>query len=109
MRADRADLVDKALAAVWGFTINQFECDWRGNFLLNIGDKIELETKDNTKVTSYILNDVIVYDGGLNEKTKWSYQETEETASNASNLGEILAQTFAKVDKVNKKIEMAIN
>ena len=109
LRADRADLVDKALAVVWGFTINQFECDWRGNFLLNIGDKIELETKDNTKVTSYILNDVIVYDGGLNEKTKWSYQETEETASNASNLGEILAQTFAKVDKVNKKIEMAIN
>ena len=58
LRDDVGTLVTKALAAVEGLTVNQFDCSWRGNFLLEIGDKIALITKDNLIVHSYVLNDI---------------------------------------------------
>jgi hypothetical protein len=110
MREDIADLVDNALAVVHGFTINQFDCSWRGNFLLEIGDKIALTTKDDKEVISYVINDAISYNGAFKQHTKWSYTENdEETAENPSTLGDALNLTFAKVDKVNKEISMAIS
>lgn len=107
LRDDIAALVDAALAAVGGLTINQFECNWRGSFILEMGDKISLTTKDNKKVYSYVLDDVISYDGAFKEKTRWNYgsEETEEE-TNPTNLGEALKMTFAKVDKVNKQIDI---
>ena len=109
LREDRATLLDNALAAVGGFTLNQFECDWHGNYLLEIGDKIALVTKDNSQTISYVLDDTIEYNGGISEKTKWSYEDNEnETDINSapSNLGDAIRQTYAKVDKANKEIEI---
>lgn len=91
-----------------GLTIQQFTCDWDGNYLLEVGDRIALERGDGSIVYSYILNDTITYDGSLSEITEWNYTEgSGETASNPSTLGEILNQTFAKVDKVNQRIDLA--
>ena len=105
LREDIGTLLNKAIAAVGGFTLNQFNCSWRGNYLLEIGDKIALVTKDNETVISFVLNDTVNYDGTLSESTEWSYAEDNaETASNPSNLGEALKQTFARVDKANKEI-----
>ena len=107
LREDIADLVDSALTAIGGITINQFECSWRGNFLLEIGDKIGLITKDNKKAISYLLDDVITYDGSLSEATRWNYIENEsETESNPTSLGDVIKRTYARVDKVNKQIEL---
>ena len=106
LRDDIDTLVNNALAAVGGMTINQFECEWRGDFSLEPGDKIALVTKDNKKANSYLLNDTITYDGGLVEKTEWSYSEQESATSNPTSLGEALKQTFARVDKANKQIEL---
>ena len=107
LREDIAALLETAIANVGGLTINQFNCKWRGNFLLEIGDKISLMTKDNKQVYSYLLDDVITYDGSFTQESKWSYTENkEETASNPATLGEALKQTFAKVDKVNKQIDI---
>nr|DAJ77162.1 MAG TPA: hypothetical protein [Caudoviricetes sp.] len=109
LREDRATLLDNALAAVGGFTLNQFECDWHGNYLLEIGDKIALVTKDNSQAISYVLDDTIEYNGGILEKTKWSYEDNEnETDINSAptNLGDAIRQTYAKVDKANKEIEI---
>ena len=107
LRQDIAALVDNALAAVGGLTINQFECDWRGNYLIEIGDKISLETKDGGTVYSYLLNDTITYDGVFAQYTQWQYEDNEnESIDNPTNLGEALLQTYAKVDKVNKQIEI---
>ena len=108
-REDRATLLDNALAAVGGFTLNQFECNWHGNYLLEIGDKIALVTKDGSQAISYVLDDTIEYNGGISEKTKWSYDynENENDINSApSNLGDSIKQTYAKVDKVNKEIEI---
>ncbi len=107
MREDIADLVDNALAAVGGTTIVPFNCSWRGNFLLEIGDKIALTTKDNAVIFSYLLNDSITYSGGLSQKSQWSHkEESGETATNPSTLGEALKQTYARVDKQNKQIDL---
>lgn len=107
LREDIATLVDNALAAVGGLTINQFECSWRGNFLLELGDKIALVTKENTTVTSYLLNDTVEYNGALSEKSSWHYTDNDnESATNPSSIGEALKQTFAKVDKANKEITL---
>ena len=101
-----ATLVENALAAIGGLTINQFDCSWRGNAALEVGDKIDLVTKDNNTVTSFVLNDTITYDGSLSEKTAWHYEDTAETAENPSTLGGILKQTYARVDKANAEIEI---
>lgn len=107
MRDDIGTLVDNAIAAIGGISINQFECTWRGNFALEIGDKVELVTKDNGAVNGFILSDTISYTGAMSQTTKWQEGDTTgTTASNPSNLGEALKQTYAKVDKVNKQIEM---
>lgn len=107
LREDIADVVETALEKVKGLTINQFSCSWRGNYLLEIGDKIALKTKDNKTVYSFLLDDTITYDGGMKENTQWSYTNNEdETATNPVSLGDALKQTYAKVDKANKQIEL---
>ena len=106
VRDDTDFLIDAALAAVGGMSICQFECSWRGNFLLELGDKITLATKDNDIVTSYVLDDVIEYNGTLQERTRWSYEDDVETESNPVSIGEAIKQTYAKVDKVNKEITL---
>lgn len=107
LREDIAELLDAAIDAVGGLTINQFSCSWRGNYLIEIGDKITLTTKDGGEVYSYLLNDKCSYSGGFSQSTEWSYEDNEgDTSSNANTLGEALKQTFAKVDKANKQIEI---
>lgn len=108
LRSDISDLVAKAFAAVKGLSINQFDCSWRGNFLLEIGDKIALVTKQDGTVHSYLLNDVMNYNGGFNATSQWHYtaSETEQANSNPATIGETLRETYTKVDKVNKRIEL---
>ena len=109
LREDITTLLNNALAASAGITISQFDCSWRGNFALEIGDKISIETKSGEMLTGYVLNDTLIYNGGLKEQTFWNFTEhTAETAANPVNLGEALKQTYAKVDKVNKTIELYV-
>ena len=110
MREDIGTLMDNAIGNVGGLTINQFECTWRGNFLLEIGDKISLTTKDNEVVNSYLLDDTITYNGAYTQKSKWQYADNEEeTAANPITIGEALKQTYAKVDKVNQQIDLVVS
>ena len=107
LREDTATLLDNALLAMGGLTINQFMLDWRGNYLLEIGDKIAITTKDNNTAYSYLLDDTITYDGTLSQKTQWEYAGSDiETANNPTSLGDALNKTFARVDKVNNEINI---
>ena len=106
LREDITDLVHNAVVAVGGLSISQFECKWRGNFYLEIGDKIQILGKDNSSAITYLLNDTLVYNGGLNQISSWKYKDSGETASNPTNLGEAIKQTYAKVDKQNKEITL---
>lgn len=107
LREDIADLLNKALTNIGGLTINQFEATWFGNYLLEIGDKIALTTKDDKTITSFVLDDTITFDGSLTQMTRWAYDENEgETETNPVTIGEALNQTYARVDKANKRIEL---
>lgn len=107
LREDIAILLDAAIAAVGGLTINQFTCKWRGNYLTEPGDKIGIVAKDGSTVISYLLDDKYTYNGGFSADTVWEYGENNgETATNPTTLGEMLKKTFAKVDKANQEIEM---
>ena len=106
LREDVASLIDAALASIGGLTINQFECNWRGCPAIEIGDKLGIITKDGTTAVSFLLNDTLEYDGSLKQLTQWQYENTGETESNPTSLGDALNKTFARVDKVNKEIEL---
>lgn len=98
-------ILNDILTALGDLTINQFELSWRGYPALEIGDKLDITTKDNATISAYVINDTISYNGAFSETTSWRYEDnTEETESNPTTLGEALKQTFAKVDKVNKEI-----
>lgn len=109
LRTDLDILLENAIAAIRNLTINQFDCSWRGNPILEVGDKIGLITYDDKTVNSFILNDVINYTGMLQETTSWRYNDNEvETEATPISLGDALNQTFAKVDKVNKEISLVV-
>ena len=106
LREDLAELLENALIKVAGTAITPFECSWRGNYLLEIGDKIGLITKDDTTAISYLLNDTLTFNGGLSQVSQWDNAENETTNTNPTTLGEVIKQTYAKVDKANKTIEL---
>jgi hypothetical protein len=107
LRNDIGDLVQAAINLVGDLTINQFTCSWRGNPLLEIGDKIEIVTKDDEKVQSYVFDDTISYNGAFSQATQWKYTGSDtETDSNPATLGDALRRTYAKVDKVSRNIEL---
>ena len=107
LREDIADLVDMAQDAVGGMTIEQFECEWFGNYLIEIGDKVGIIGKNKETVISYFLSDTLTYDGALAQRIEWAYDENEtETEANPATLGEVINQTTAKVDKANQEINL---
>lgn len=108
-KEDIGEVVENALANVDGMVISQFECEWRGNLPLEIGDKIEIKQVclDGCIQPAFVFDDVITFDGGYSQKTQWVYSDSDaETAANPTNIGEAISQTFAKVDKVNREISL---
>lgn len=107
LREDIATLVHNAVEAIGNISIEMLECKWRGDVSLEVGDKLQFITKDNKAVNTYLLNDVISYDGALSEKTIWKYSDNEsETATNPTSIGDALKQTYSRVDKQNREITL---
>lgn len=103
-----AERVNGMVDRIGNLTVNQFTTSWRGNYLIEIGDKIGIVTRDNETVCSYLLNDLIEYDGSLIQKTEWNYNDNNEneTASNPINITEKINQTYAKVNKIENRIDL---
>lgn len=107
LRTDIDTLLTQAMQQVADMSIPQFTCTWAGNHCLEIGDRIDIETESGDTIQGYLLDDTINYDGFLEEITKWEFSDNQnESASNPVTLGEKLNQTFARVDKANKQIEI---
>lgn len=106
LREDLPQLLENALDIMGGLTINQFECSWRGLPHIEPGDKIAMVAKDDSIVYSYLINDTLEYTGAFAQKTSWIYEDSGESESNPTSLGEALKLTFAKVDKANQNIEI---
>lgn len=109
-REDVADLVEAAKNNIGNLTINQFICSWRGNPNLEIGDRLMIQHKKGGLITTFLLNDVIHYDGTLNQETQWQYEPDEtESEVNSTSIGDAIKKTFARVDKANQKIELVVS
>lgn len=108
LRDDIATLVETALEEMAEVGAYQFECEWRGDPSLEPGDVIDFEINIEGGYTkeSYLLSDTITYNGGIRQKTDWSYTTPEQVFTNPTNLGDVIKQTYAKVDKQNKEIEI---
>ena len=107
LREDITTMLEEAIAVVGGLTLHQFNCKWRGNYLVEPGDKIGIVTKDNNVITSYLLDEKYTYNGGFSADTNWEYGEKNgESVDNPVTLGDALKKTYAKVDKANAEIEI---
>ena len=110
MREDVDEVLEHLFPMVEGMTIAQFDMTWRGepNAPLYPGSDLRIQTKEGNWVYSNAYNDTIKYDGSLNYKSEWQFNPTNdcETAGNPASLGDALKYTYARVDKVNREIEM---
>lgn len=107
LREDIGDLLNQAQRNIAGLSIHQFESLWSGNYLIEIGDRIGFTTENGKTLSTFLLDDTITFDGVLMETTRWHYDENEgETYTNPVTIGDSMNQTFARVDKVNKQIEL---
>ena len=108
LREDIATLLDEAVTRISGLVIVPHTIKWRGNFLTEIGDKISLEAKDGSFATTYIIDDTIIYNGGMTENSAWEYNpdSNKVTAANPTTISDKITQTFARVDKVNRQITL---
>lgn len=86
--------------------IHEYNLSWRGNYLLESVDKITIQTKDNSTITTHIINDSYTYNGGFKQETSWSYTASEAVNANPTTIGEAFNQTTARVDKINKQITL---
>ena len=109
LRDDLAQLLLTAVNEVGDTELCQYNLDWRGNYLLELGDKISITTKMDELVYSYLLNDTITYNGGYKQVSKWEFSTQTVGSSNPVTLGDAFKQTYAKVDKANKRIDLVVS
>ena len=109
LRDDLSSLLDAAIAAVGGLEITPFYCNYIGNFLVEPADKIDIITNGNNKITTFVLCDFINFNGTLIEASEWTFEADEETEANPSNLGEAIKQTYARVNKVEQRIDLVVS
>ncbi len=106
-RTDRATILDSLLEQVNGLTVVPYNLEWRGNPNVELGDCIELETKNGT-ITTYYLSENMSYSGGLKATSNFEFTERDALHTNSSTIGEKLNETIAKVDKINQTIELRV-
>lgn len=106
---ENSDCILDCFDKVGSLTITPFVCEWRGNPYLKIGDLIRLTAKDDTTFNTYVLNDVIIYTGGLKQTTQWDYKDGETAKANPATIGETIKETYAFVDKVNQRIDLVVS
>lgn len=108
LREDVATLLDAVASKVIGLTMMPYTLESRGNPFYEIGDCLSVLTALGEK-TIYYFNEKLAYGGGLKSNTSWVEGEQEKVDANPTNLGETIKQTYAKVDKANKQINMLVS
>lgn len=105
-RTDIPAIIEPLLKSFEGVALVPYNLKWRGNPQLEIGDCLEVIPQDNTPVKIYYLGETLHYTGGLVSTSEWKDAEAKKTATNPSNLGKAINETFAKVDKIGKQIDI---
>lgn len=105
-----ATVVNNLINVLGGITITPFEMEWRGNLNMKIGQKLQINTAE-ASISTFLLDETITYNGGLTSKMRWHWDTSKEgdESANPSTIGDAIYSTIAKVDKVNKRIDLAIS
>lgn len=106
---DLPQVLEDIYVALDNMPLVSFNCSWRGNPLIEVGDWIAFENKDSSTFISIYVNDTHTYNGGLSATTSWKYTQTTADGANPTTLGEVLKETYAKVDKANKQIQLVVS
>lgn len=100
-RTDIAMILDNLLELVKGTTLYHYSIKWRANPAIEIGDCVSIDGKN-----IFYLGETIKYTGGMSATSEWKDTDQEHPDGNPTTIGQAIVQTFAKVDKVNNKIEL---
>lgn len=106
LRSDLATLLNNAVEYYADTTNTEYSLKFRGMPCLEIGDRITVTTKDNGTVGSFYLKGTLNYTGGLSDVLSWAYKPSEATATNPTNIVEVITKTMAQVDKQAGTITM---
>lgn len=106
-RTDKATILDNLLDFVNGLTVVPYNLEWRGDPQLQMGDYIEVESKDGT-IYTYYLGEKITYNGGMKATSNFELTYEDTLHTNSTTIGQRLNETIAKVDKINKTIELRV-
>ena len=101
--------IEVALANYVNTVIYPYNIKWRGNPALEIGDCVLVTLKDGKKIALTYLGETIKYTGGMSATSEWKATEQSKVSTTPTNIGEAIKQTYAKVDKVNKQIDMVVS
>lgn len=106
---DVTEILEQSLAQANGAILTPFECAWRGNFLYEIGDTFYITGKDGEPFVAHLYNDTLTYNGGLSQVTQLEAAGNFDGQTNATTLGEAIKETYARVDKTNKRIDLLVS
>jgi len=101
--------IQQALTYYADTTNTEHNAKFRGMPCLEIGDRITITTKDNGTVSTYYLKGTLNYTGGLSDVLSWAYKPSEATATNPTNIVEVITKTMAQVDKQAQTITMLVS
>ena len=90
-----------------GLVFSPYSLKWRGNPALEIGDYVKINTKNGVENVYYI-GETLTYNGGLVVQADMIDEKVKKPNATPSTVGEVINQTFAKVDKVNKEITLGV-
>lgn len=86
-----------------------YKIKWRGNPALEIGDCVAVTTKDGSNINLLYLGETINYTGGMSVTSELTINAAPKVFTNPTNIGTAIKETYAKVDKVNKQINMVVS
>ena len=103
---DRADVLNDIVSNIAGNSNTPFTCEWRGDYRVELCDYLCIITKDDSEFYAKLITDTITYNGGYKQKSSWEFKDDSASHTNSATLGETLKETFAKVDKQGKRIDL---
>ena len=106
---EAAASIEKLLADNSTTAIYPYKLKWRANPAIEIGDCFNITLKDGSTIPLIYLGETIQYTGGMSATSEWKSEEKKQVSSNPTTIGEAIKQTYAKVDKVNKQIDMVVS
>jgi hypothetical protein len=81
-----------------------YTIDWRGCPAYEIGDFVILQDKEGNANYAFYFSETLEFNGGLKASSTWKAGNGD--TSRPSGISQALRQTYAKVDKVNERIEL---